>query len=233
MRGRHKGGKNKTHKIICVNGHDILLVGRYSNGNCKQCARDRNKTPEVTEYNKKYKQTEKYKEQRKIYNRTEKRKQANKKHNKIYREQHKEELAKKNKEWRIKNKDLVREKDTAKVRKKLDTDPLFKLAFNLRSRIRIAVRKNYKSGSAVKDLGCSVTFLKQYLESKFYGNMTWDNWGKVWELDHIKPLFLFDLTDQEQFKQAVRYTNLQPLTIPDHKKKTAKELKDKLRGEKK
>jgi hypothetical protein len=46
----------------------------------------------------------------------------------------------------------------------------------------------------------------------------------MWEIDHIIPLWKFDLEDSIQFKQAVHYTNLQPLTIEDHKKKTAKEF---------
>ena len=50
--------------------------------------------------------------------------------------------------------------------------------------------------------------------------MTWDNHGTYWELDHIVPFSSFDLTDAIQFKQAVHYTNLQPLTKKDHKKKT-------------
>ncbi|MGH7974928.1 MAG: hypothetical protein ACREBR_05335 [bacterium] len=53
--------------------------------------------------------------------------------------------------------------------------------------------------------------------------MSWTNWGEVWELDHIKRLADFDLTEPIQFKQAVHYTNLQPLTIEDHKKKTKNE----------
>jgi hypothetical protein len=50
--------------------------------------------------------------------------------------------------------------------------------------------------------------------------MTWDNWGEVWELDHIEELHTFDLTDRDQFLEACHYTNMQPLTIPDHIKKT-------------
>jgi len=46
------------------------------------------------------------------------------------------------------------------------------------------------------------------------------NWGEVWELDHIKELHTFDLTDRDQFLKACNYMNLQPLTIEDHKKKT-------------
>ena len=46
--------------------------------------------------------------------------------------------------------------------------------------------------------------------------MSWSNWGKVWELDHIIPLHKFDLTDREQFVKACHYTNLQPMWAKDN-----------------
>ena len=55
-------------------------------------------------------------------------------------------------------------------------------------RLISAIKGNFKSGSAVKDLGCSIDFLKQYLEVKFYGKMSWDNYGIHWVIDHIIPL---------------------------------------------
>lgn len=96
----------------------------------------------------------------------------------------------------------------------------FRIVKNLRNRLRIAVKNNQKVGSAVRDLGCSITEFKQYIESKFYDNMSWDNYGSIWELDHIRELHTFDLSAREQLLIAVHYTNLQPLTIEDHRKKT-------------
>jgi hypothetical protein len=81
---------------------------------------------------------------------------------------------------------------------------------NLRKRLNFAIKNNQKSGSAVKDLGCTVQELKIYLESKFTEGMSWDNYGK-WHIDHIIPLNSFDLSDLEQLKKACHYTNLQPL----------------------
>jgi hypothetical protein len=45
-------------------------------------------------------------------------------------------------------------------------------------------------------------------------------------MDHIEPLYKFDLTDSVQFKLASYYTNLQPLWAIDHIKKTIQENKD-------
>ena len=81
----------------------------------------------------------------------------------------------------------------------------------------MALKGNYKNGSAVKDLGCSIDELKTYLESKFQLGMTWDNWSKDgWHIDHIKPLSSFDLTDKKQLLEACHYTNLQPLWATDN-----------------
>ena len=115
----------------------------------------------------------------------------------------------------------LRKKRNTAYHIKLNDDVNFKLSVRLRHRLYEAIKGDYKSGSAVKDLGCSIASLKQYIESKFYGKMTWDNWGEVWELDHIKELREFNLQDPIQFKQAINYINLQPLTISDHIKKTS------------
>jgi hypothetical protein len=87
-----------------------------------------------------------------------------------------------------------------------------RLSKRLRTRLRNALCGKYKSGSAVRDLGCSIEELKIYLESKFQPGMSWDNYGKDgWHIDHIKPLSKFNLSNPEEFKKACHYTNLQPL----------------------
>lgn len=100
---------------------------------------------------------------------------------------------------------------------RLKTDIQFKLKSSLRSRLNSAINNNYKDGSAVRDLGCTVEQLKQHLESKFQPGMSWDNWTTDgWHIDHIKPLASFDLTDRKQLLEACNYTNLQPLWAKDN-----------------
>jgi hypothetical protein len=59
-------------------------------------------------------------------------------------------------------------------------------------------------------LGCSYDEARAHIESQFQHGMTWENHGE-WEIDHIRPLSSFDLTDAEQVKAAMHYSNLQPL----------------------
>ena len=99
-----------------------------------------------------------------------------------------------------------------------------RVAHNLRSRLHDALNGKVKFGSAVKDLGCSVEFLKTYLESKFDKNMTWKNYGvKGWHIDHIKPISSFDLSNKEQLKIACHHTNLQPMWWKDNLVKGSKD----------
>lgn len=95
-----------------------------------------------------------------------------------------------------------------------------KIARNLRGRFNKALHGNYKSGSAVDDLGCSIEELRIHLESKFNLGMSWDNYGREgWQIDHIVPLCRFDLSNAIELKRACHYTNLQPLWRDDNLKK--------------
>ncbi|MCT7549827.1 MULTISPECIES: hypothetical protein [Arcobacteraceae] len=99
----------------------------------------------------------------------------------------------------------------------------------LRARISTIIRQKMqgkrKVGSAVKDLGCTLMELMDHLESKFQDGMNWENYGE-WHIDHIKPLSMFDLTNEEDFKIAVHYKNLQPLWAIDNLKKSNKVSKE-------
>jgi len=53
--------------------------------------------------------------------------------------------------------------------------------------------------------------------------MTWENYGSLWELDHIQPLSSFDLSDPKQLREACNYVNLQPLWKEEHKAKSIAE----------
>lgn len=126
-----------------------------------------------------------------------------------------------NKAWYERNKDKKKAKTAIYHKTRPLVDEKFRLARNLRKRLRSALKNNFKTGSAIEDLGCSIDDLKIYLESKFQLGMTWQNYGrKGWHIDHIKPLSSFDLTNKEQLKQACHYTNLQPMWWQDNLRKS-------------
>lgn len=163
---------------------------------------------------------------------------------KKYRDDHKEEKQEYDKSYYLKNKEKIlqrtreynknnKEKVKARValygcthrkelteyrQNKLNTDLNFKISVLLRDRFNKALKGNYKGGSAVFDLGCSIEDFKIMFISKFLTNqqgqtMTWENHGKLWHIDHIIPLIAFDLSNPSQVKKACHYSNLRPLWI--------------------
>jgi hypothetical protein len=100
-------------------------------------------------------------------------------------------------------------------------DTKYRLAKQLRARVRSALLRGAKTGSAVRDLGCSISELKLFLESQFEPGMTWENHGSDWHIDHFVPLSCYDLTDPIQFREATNWLNLQPLWADENLRKGA------------
>lgn len=95
--------------------------------------------------------------------------------------------------------------------------PSYILPRILRVRFLRAISQQYKSTSVINLVGCSMEFLRAYLESKFLPGMNWENRGmKGWHIDHIIPCAAFDLTKLEDQQKCFHYTNLQPLWARDN-----------------
>ena len=105
-------------------------------------------------------------------------------------------------------------------KKKREQSSSYKLLESLRNRQREALKGLCKHKHTRELLGCSINEACKFIESKFQPGMAWQNWGSVWELDHIIPLAMFNLEDNEEQKFGFHYTNLQPLFIKQHKTKT-------------
>lgn len=119
------------------------------------------------------------------------------------------------------NRDRILERNREQARVRWATDTNYRLKKLLRTRLRSALKKGFKTGSAVRDLGCSIEEAKNYIESMFYNGMAWSNCGNrkgQWQIHHIRPLYSFNLEDNEQLKEACHYTNLKPLWYDDHLK---------------
>jgi hypothetical protein len=150
------------------------------------------------------------------------------KNNKKYRDKNVNKLKILKQKWYQLNKHRIcenRRNNKERLRKwqanRMATNINAKLSSILRGRLNKALQHNYKSGSAVRDLGCSIPEFKLYIESKFISGMTWKNYGiHGWHIDHKKPLSSFNLSDRQQFLEACNYANLQPLWASDNLKKS-------------
>ena len=153
--------------------------------------------------------------------------ECNRKNNLSYSTRHRDEIAVKSKKWLVENKEYASDKK----KQRYYGDIQYRLSIVVHNRIRSLLRKSARPKTTVPDIGCSSSFLKSYLESKFYSHhktgveMNWGNWGAgygKWNVDHILPLAAFDLTNEEQLSVVCHYTNLQPLWFEENMSKGAK-----------
>lgn len=132
------------------------------------------------------------------------------------------------KQWVKDNPDKINTPERRKQRceyqkNRRDTIPAYKIANNLRTRVRHALNGNSKVASTMELVGCTPDELKKYLEDKFEEGMSWDIYGhSTFHIDHIIPCASFDLTDPEQQKTCFHYTNLQPLWATENMQKSDK-----------
>lgn len=101
-------------------------------------------------------------------------------------------------------------------------NPQKRLRNNLSVRIRRALKGESKTLFTIELLGCSIEFLKQYIESKFLSGMTWENYGfgrDKWNIDHILCCELFNMMNPNEQKICFHYSNLRPLWQIDNIRK--------------
>jgi len=146
---------------------------------------------------------------------------------KLYYKNNKKSVVEKQKIYKEKNIETIRfyQKEYRKNRRKNDIN------FKINEIIRYSVLRFFnsiKEDKKIKSFNL-VTYtsqdLKTHIENKFIGEMSWDNHGTVWELDHIKPIkwftdnkFLFK-DNNEVCQKANELDNLQPLFIEDNRTK--------------
>lgn len=171
---------------------------------------------------------------------------------KKYRKDHKKEKAKTNKQYRLNNldkikkykilnrdkikkqrkeyyeknkeKELKRNNEYYKKRKKSDIN--YRILTNIRTRIAkiLSCQRTGKTESTKELLGCDGDFLKEWIKSQFDKNMSWDNYGSYWHIDHILPCSKFDLSNSEEREICFHYTNMRPLEKEENNRKKAKIL---------
>jgi hypothetical protein len=115
-----------------------------------------------------------------------------------------------------------REEINKKRRIYMQTHPQARMAHNLRSRLGAVLSGRSKGGRLYSLVGCDMDYFKNYIEKFWTEGMFWSNYGKDhgrWSLDHTIPLESFDLTNEEEQKEAFHYTNMRPMWYPENSSK--------------
>jgi hypothetical protein len=112
---------------------------------------------------------------------------------------------------RLEKREYFRNNDSARIAK------------NLRSRLRLAIKKQggKKSASTLELIGTDWPTFFTWIQSKFRPGMTWKNHGK-WHIHHDIACARFDLTKPEQQRECFHFTNLLPMWGSENIKRGAK-----------
>ncbi len=93
----------------------------------------------------------------------------------------------------------------------------------LRARITSALSSiNYKkTDKTIEYLGCSISYLKKWLEYQFKEGLSWENYNK-WHIDHVIPCESFELSNKDEQSKCFNWSNLRPCYIEENLSKGAK-----------
>lgn len=164
---------------------------------------------------------ERWKEYNKKRKKTPRNPEKTKENHKKYYQKNRDKVLKQCKKYRQEN----RKKRYKQELEKKSSNFLYQLTCAMRSRTSIILKRKKikKNNKTINIIGCSMKFLKEYLERQFKEAMTWENYGnKGWHIDHIIPLA--SATTEEEVYKLCHYTNLQPLWAHENLSKGSKIL---------
>ncbi len=137
-------------------------------------------------------------------------KQYAKQYYKNYYNQNKQKIVKRAVDWYNNNKDKAHTRINLYLRKKRNSDKIFRLTDNIRSLIGGSFKNHglKKNSKTIQILGCTIQEFKLHIESQFKEGMSWDNRSE-WHIDHIMPLSMAKTYDE--VVRLNHYKNLRPL----------------------
>ena len=148
-------------------------------------------------------------------------KACSKKTREVYREKNKDVIEIGRRKYYEKNKERIKERIKKNIKQRIQTDPLFKMRYNIRTLIYMSIKnKGYTKNSRTFDiLGCDYNTFIKHIERQFTKGMTWNNHGE-WHYDHIIPIS--SAQTEEEVIKLNHYTNFQLLWAEDNLRKSNK-----------
>lgn len=115
-----------------------------------------------------------------------------------------------------------REKINAAKKIYKQNNPGIRIRDNLQSRLSSLISKNIQSKTLIKYLGCDYKYFLEWIEYQFYDNMSFENYGSIWHIDHIKPCASFNLELESELLECYNWKNCRPAFKIDNLKKNCK-----------
>lgn len=151
-----------------------------------------------------------------------------KEYRKRYYLKNKEKILERNKEYHktyyLNNKEKIIKKSSDRMINLYNSDPYFRLVSSYRRKLKriliFPTRKKHNRYLDVRNfISCTRSDLREQFERSFPDGCNWDNYGIIWEIDHIIPISNFDLNKDEDVKKCFHYSNLRPILKSENRKK--------------
>jgi len=111
-----------------------------------------------------------------------------------------------------------------KTAQRLRDDPAKRLAWNIRVRMYSTLKGTlHQSATVIRNTEFpDLPSIRTHFESQLTGEMTMDNYGSVWDLEHTIALIWYDHNDPEDVKRCWSRSNLRPMLCKDNRQKSYK-----------
>ena len=77
----------------------------------------------------------------------------------------------------------------------MNNNSIFRLINNNRTQIKNALKSNNKATNSIELLGCNKEFFFEWIQFQLPYEMNDDEFTKLYDIDHVKPIVTFDLPD--------------------------------------
>ena len=104
-----------------------------------------------------------------------------------------------------------RSKINAYERQKRKTDCIFNISCKIRQKTNYAFKSHINKMNII--IGCSNYHLRKWIIYQLYGDMTLENYGKIWCLDHCYPL---SKINEFEMNKYINWINIRPMYIRDN-----------------
>ena len=79
-----------------------------------------------------------------------------------------------------------------------------------------------KTNKTIDLLGCSPEFYRRWIIQQLQGDMTIENYGSTWQIDHCLSIASCDLSDENDKKKCFNWVNLRPIYSTENNLKGSK-----------
>ena len=139
---------------------------------------------------------------------------------KVYDSENREKIKNYKKQLFQQDKERINEYEKQYVKNGIETDVNCRLIVYTRNRICKSLKGMMKQSLSRDKLGIDAEIYRKRIEYQMTPEMNW----QIIDIDHVKAISLFDVSEDEELRETFNWKNTQPLLKHDHQQKGTKNI---------